>query len=152
MKARMGVAAVWLTAIAGAGVSRTGDFKVTRFRSKAVMASRMVAALFVETQSTMCRRESGRMWISDALPTQGGDGLKGGGRFVCRSAMNDVQMGEWEDVGGFSTQAKGGEAGLQRLKCWAGRMRIVDGAVLGVRVSKPMGSSSSGNASTDCGW
>ena len=59
---------------------------------------------------------------------------------------------EWEDVGGFSTQAKGGEAGLQQLKCWAGLMRIIDGAVLGVRVSKPMGgSSSSGNASTDCG-
>jgi hypothetical protein len=62
-KTRMGVAAVWLTAIAGAGVSRTCGFEVTHFRSKAVMASRVVAALFVEAQSTMCGRESGRMWV-----------------------------------------------------------------------------------------
>jgi hypothetical protein len=90
-KARMGVAAVWLTAIiAGAGVSRTCGFKVTRFPSKAVMASRVVVALFVEAQSTMCGRESGRMWVSDVLPRQDGDGLKGGGRFVCRSAQSTM--------------------------------------------------------------
>jgi hypothetical protein len=53
MKARMGVAAVWLTAMAGAGVSRTCGFEVVRFRSKAVMTSREVAAPLVEAQSTM---------------------------------------------------------------------------------------------------
>jgi hypothetical protein len=58
------------------------------------------------------------------------------------------QKGEWEDAGGFSTHAKGGDAGLQRLKCWAGRMRIVDGCA--GFVSKPRGSS--GGASTDYGW
>lgn len=84
------------------------------------------------------------MWIRiDALPKQGDDGLEGGGRFVCRSAINDGRKGEWEDVGGFSTQAKGGEAGLQWLKCWAGWMRIVDGCA--GFVSKPMGSSGDGS-------
>ena len=50
-----------------ARVSQTCGFEVTQFRSKAVMASRVVAALLVEAQSTMGERESGRMWVVLAI-------------------------------------------------------------------------------------
>jgi hypothetical protein len=53
--------------MASAGVSRTCGFKVTQFQSKAVMASRVVAASLVEAQSTMGERESGRMWVVLAI-------------------------------------------------------------------------------------
>jgi hypothetical protein len=38
-----------------------------QFRSKAVMASRVVAASLVEAQPTMGERESGRMWVVLAI-------------------------------------------------------------------------------------
>ena len=53
--------------MASAGVSRTCGFEVTQFRSKAVMASRVVAASLVGAQSTMGGRESGRMWVVLAI-------------------------------------------------------------------------------------
>ena len=39
---------------------------------------------------------------SDALPKQGGDGLKGSGCSVGRSTINDGRKGEWEDVVGLA--------------------------------------------------
>ena len=53
--------------MASAGVSQTCAFKVMQFRSKAVMASRVMAASLVEAQSTMGETESGRMWVVLAI-------------------------------------------------------------------------------------
>jgi hypothetical protein len=91
-----------------------------------------VAAVWLAAMASAWRRGLANLWIrSDGLPKQGGDGLKGGGRSVGRSLIKDGWKGEWEDVGGL--------AGLVHwLKCWAGRMPIVDGCA--GFVSKPMGS------------
>ncbi len=71
------------------------------------------------------------------------DGLKDGGRSVGRSAINNRGGREngrmWVVLALRQRVEK-----LQQLKCWTGRMRIVDGCA--GFVSKPMGSR--GDAST----